>query len=275
MHVLLALVSARTGIPAAALTDELDLSNDLRLDSLARVELLVALRTRIPDLPEITVADVLEFRTLGELRAAVEGRPREARPTRIEDVRAVVIQPGALLDESHSPLAWLIEWFVAASGATTLREVSLLRDPGTATGPITVRCHGKRLALVSNVTHGRAMIAGSGPPSRPHTGPVVTVRGARDLGWPLDHGHTDPAAVDECLGLAAKWGREQFGGTAIATNVREVRVHRTGLLSTPGKAALSAGRVRDGQAECDVVLMDEDGSARVGLRGVRLLRHPR
>lgn len=79
MHVLLELVSARTGLPAAVLTDELDLSNDLRLDSLARVELLIALRTRLPDPPAITVADVLEFRTLGDLRAAVEGGPCEAR----------------------------------------------------------------------------------------------------------------------------------------------------------------------------------------------------
>lgn len=190
------------------------------------------------------------------------------------DFRAEVC-PNPFTDESHSPLAWLIEWFVAASGATALREVSLLRDPGTGTGPITVRGHGKRLALVSNLTHGRARIADAGPPAPQRTAPAVTVRGARHLGWPLEHGRTDPAATDECLRLAARWAYEEFGGTAVATGVREIRVHRTGLLSVPGKVVMSAGRVHDGLAECDVLLMDEDGSARLDLLGVRLVRHPR
>ncbi|MEU0881617.1 polyketide synthase dehydratase domain-containing protein [Lentzea sp. NPDC005914] len=190
------------------------------------------------------------------------------------DFRAEV-WPSPLTDESHSPISWMIEWFVAASGATALREVSLLRDPGTGTGPITVRGHGKRLALVSNVTHGRARIAEPGPPNPPETASAVTVRGARHLGWPLEHSRTDPAATDECLRLAAIWAREEFGGTAVVTNVSEVRVHRTGLLSTPGKVTMSAGRVHDGQAECDVLLSDADGSARLELLGVRMLRHPR
>lgn len=509
---LLALVSARTGRPAAALTGDLELTADLRLDSLARVELLAALRARIPDLPEITVAEVLGFRTLGELQAAVEGRPHRIRhvrtirprtlpglrtadlrgtlvitgdgrgtaqevrahlaaqgiaatmvdevpygatgviflgglrddvthvhaealhaareerrlfvtvqdtggdfgrsgtareqagglagltrhlrsewpdstirafdiprgpdtaqlistellhggaaeavgypdvrhelstePTHVPDLDNVIVvagttpaatleavakatasdpiskvclvltspddrtqamnnetlmclaathgwsaitpddearghdfraevHPGPLVDESRSPISWLIEWFVAASGATTLREVSLLRDPGTGTGPITVRGHGKRLALVSNVTHGRAMIAPASPSAPSGTTPAVTVRGARLLGRPLEHSRTDPAATDECLCLAARWAHEEFGGTAVVTSVREVRVHRTGLLSTSGKAALSPGKVQDGHAECDVVLTDGDGSARLDLLGVRLVRHPR
>ncbi|MET9631057.1 phosphopantetheine-binding protein [Lentzea sp. NPDC006480] len=448
---LLALVSARTGRPAAVLTAELDLTDDLRLGSLARVELLAALRTQVGNLPEIAVADLLAFRTLGELQAAVEGRAtkhryvRTARPSpvpglRTADLRGTLVitddgrgtaqrlranlaaqgiaatvvdevpygatgviflgglrddvthvhaealhaarevrrlfvtvqdtggdfgQSGTtreqaaglegfarhlrsawpdstirafdvprgprtaelittellhggateaagypderhelifertplpaaddapapprrdfraevnaspLVDASHSPLAWLIEWFAAASGATTLRDVSLLRDLGAATGPITVRGQGKRLALVSTVLHGRARIAHPSPPVRPGNTPIVTVRGARALGWPLEHSRTDPAATDECLLIAVKWAGEEFGGTAVATNVHQVRVHRTGLLSAPGKATLSAGRVHDGHAECDVLLTDADGAARLELRGVRLLRHPR
>jgi Phosphopantetheine attachment site len=440
-HVFLTLVSARTGRPTALLTEDLELTADLRLDSLTRVELLAALRTGIPDLPEITVADLLGFRTLGELQAAVEGRPhrvrhvRTARPRalpglRTADLRGTLVitddgrgtayevranlaahgiaatvvdevpygatgviflgglrddvthvhaealhaareerrlfvtvqdtggdfgrsgtareqaaglaglarhlrtewpdstirafdiprgpdtarlittellhggaaeavgypdvrheptpdnearshdfraeaHPSPLLDETHSPISWLIEWFVAASGATTLRDVSLLRDPGTGTGPITVRGHGKRLALVSNVTHGRAMIAQAAPPAPSGTAPAVTVRGARLLDWALEHSRTDPAATDECLRLATRWAHEEFGGTAVATSVREVRVHRTGLLTTSGAAALTAGRTQDGHAECDVALTDGDGSALLDLLGVRLLRHPR
>ncbi|MEV6237287.1 polyketide synthase dehydratase domain-containing protein [Lentzea sp. NPDC051838] len=430
---LLALVSARTGRPAAVLTAELDLTDDLRLDSLARVELLAALRVQHPGLPEITVADLLGFRTLGELQAAVEGRPAKTCHTRTltprtapglrtaglrgtlvitddgrgtaQELRAnlaaqgiaativdevpygatgviflgglradvtrvhtealhaareqrklfITVQdtggrfgrdgleeltrrlrtewpdstirafdiprsprtaelittellhggaaeavgypnerhelitepsrpprhfraevpPNSLTRESHSALTWLVEWFVAASGTTALREVSLLRDPGTGTGPITVRGQGNRLALVSNVLHGRARTAPTSPPKHPETARLVTVRGAQALGWPLDHSRTDPAATDECLRFAAMWASEEFGGLAVATSIRDVGVHRTGLLSTPGKAALSAGRVRDGHAECDVLLMDADGSARLELRGVRLLRHPR
>ncbi|MFS8104771.1 phosphopantetheine-binding protein [Lentzea alba] len=211
-------------------------------------------------------AFVREFLTKGAVQQA---------PAPEERVFRAEVPPTDLPGESHSPLTWLIEWFVAASGATALRDVSLLRDPCTGSGPITVRGRGKRLALVSDVTHGRATIAEALPPKRVQDAPTVTVRGVRDLGWPLEHSRTDPAAVDECLRLAANWGRKAFGGTAVATSVREVRVHRTGLLSAPGKVVVSAGRVQDGTALCDVLLMDHDGSARVDLLGVRLLRHPR
>ncbi|NKE61877.1 hypothetical protein FXN61_36020 [Lentzea sp. PSKA42] len=255
-HVLLSLLSARTGRPAATLTPELELTADLHLGSLARVELLIALRTRLPGLPAITVTEACGFRTLGELQAALEGEHLREPVPAPRDFSVEVTTA-----ESRSPLAWMIECFVAASGATTLRDVSLLRDPGTGTGPITVRGQGKLLALVSNVLHGRARIAEPSAPHEPAAPKIVTVRG--------------PHALDECFREAADWAHDEFGGTATAKNVREVRVHRTGLLSTPGKVAISAGRVRDGRAECDVLLMDADGSARIGLRGVLLLRHPR
>ena len=74
-HELLALVSAQTGVPVDALTEELDLTADLRLDSLSRVELLITLRTELRTPPEISVGDICEFRTLGDLKAAVEGKP--------------------------------------------------------------------------------------------------------------------------------------------------------------------------------------------------------
>ncbi|MDX8031624.1 hypothetical protein SK803_15470 [Lentzea sp. BCCO 10_0856] len=160
-------------------------------------------------------------------------------------------------DRPGSPLAWLIEQFLTASGARTLREVSLLRDPGIATGPITMRGHGKRLALVSDVTHGTARLAGTGP----HP---ITVR--------------DTQGLDECLQRATRWAADEFQGTARMTSVREVHVRPAGLLATPGQVSLTAGRVRDGRAECDVLLFDAkdaDGAAQIELRGVRLIRHPR
>jgi hypothetical protein len=232
------------------LAAELELTADLRLDSLARVELLIALRTRLPNPPEISVGDACEFRTLGDLKAALEGKAWPGLPDDVTHVHAEVPRP----DGPGDPLAWTIEQFVSASGATALRDVSLLRDPGTATGPITVHGQGKRLALVSDVTHGTARIAVAGPSP-------VTFRNRRELG--------------ECLEIAARWARREFGGAALAASVREVRLHRANLLTPLGEVSLTAGRVRDGRAECDVLQMDAHGSTRVELRGVRLFRHPR
>ncbi|MGW6931613.1 acyl carrier protein [Lentzea sp. NPDC054927] len=232
---------------------DVDLTRDLDLDSLARVELLIALRTQLPNPPAITVSDMCEFRTLGDLQAALEGRPWPGLPRDTEHLHVEATRP----ELPDSPLAWMIEQFLIASGASALREVSLLRDPGTANGPITVRGQGKRLALVSDVTHGTARIAGTGP--RP-----ITVRDTRRL--------------DECLDRAKKWAADEFQGTARATSVREVHVRPTGILATPGQVSVAAGRAKDGRAECDVVLRDATGAdeaAQIELRGVRLIRHPR
>ena len=232
---------------------DLELTRDLNLDSLARVELLIALRTQLPNPPAITVWEMCEFRTLGDLQAALEGNPWPGLPRETGHLHVEVTRT----EQPEGSLAWMIEQFLVASGATALREVSLLLDPGTATGPITVRGQGKRLALVSDVTHGTARIAGAGP--RP-----ITVRDAQGL--------------DDCLRRATTWAGDEFHGAARATSVREVHVRPAGLLATPGQVSLSAGRVQDGRAECDVSLenaTDASGAAQIELRGVRLIRHPR
>ena len=72
---LVALISEITGEAAAGSGDELRLSEDLRLDSLGRVQLAAALEERLGALPAEPGIDRLE--TLGELRHLIPGGERE------------------------------------------------------------------------------------------------------------------------------------------------------------------------------------------------------
>ncbi len=72
---LVALISEITGETAAGSGDELRLSEDLRLDSLGRVQLAAALEERLGTLP--AEPDIDSLKTLGELRHLIHGGERE------------------------------------------------------------------------------------------------------------------------------------------------------------------------------------------------------
>ncbi len=88
---LLTLIAEITGATAAGTGDDLRLSEDLHLDSLARVQLEAALEERLGELP---AGAVDEARTLGELRGMLGGEPPAAHgalpmtPTEPMDPRA-------------------------------------------------------------------------------------------------------------------------------------------------------------------------------------------
>ncbi len=197
LHTLEALVAATAHDPVAKvcvmLAPPIDRAHAMSNETLTHLATAHGWTT----LPAGDATSVREFTGKGATQVAPEPRERVFRAE---------VSSTALLDESYSPLGLMIEWFAAASGAPTLLAVSLLRDPATGFGPLTVRGRGNRVALVSNVTHGRATIAGARPPAPNRTSHTVTVRGARAVGWPLTHSRTDPAAIDECFRLAAEWG---------------------------------------------------------------------
>ncbi|WP_228031623.1 SDR family oxidoreductase, partial [Streptomyces phyllanthi] len=76
---LLSVVSDKTGYPVDMLESSMELEADLGIDSIKRVEILSALRTRAPRLPEIGIADLGTLRSLGQiverLRSGGEASP--------------------------------------------------------------------------------------------------------------------------------------------------------------------------------------------------------
>ena len=68
---LLEVVAEKTGYPADMLMLEMDLEGDLGVDSIKRVEILSALRDRIPGLPALEPAELGKLHTLHQIVEAL------------------------------------------------------------------------------------------------------------------------------------------------------------------------------------------------------------
>ncbi|MDP3275194.1 MAG: SDR family oxidoreductase [Deltaproteobacteria bacterium] len=65
--VLLEIVAEKTGYPAEMLGMQMELEGDLGIDSIKRVEILSAMRSRVPNLPEVKPSELASLRTLGQI----------------------------------------------------------------------------------------------------------------------------------------------------------------------------------------------------------------
>ena len=66
---LLEIVAEKTGYPAEMVDSEMDLEADLGIDSIKRVEIMSALRDRIPSVSDADPETMGELRSLGEIGA--------------------------------------------------------------------------------------------------------------------------------------------------------------------------------------------------------------
>jgi len=105
-------------------------------------------------------------------------------------------------------------------------------------------------------------------------GAQCTVVGSRALGWEGSSRQLDPAAVDGGLQLAVLWARRAGAGSTLPMAIAECRVHRPGVVEAEARCVVVAQRADDSTAACDVALIDPDGSPRVELLGVQLVRRP-
>jgi NADP-dependent 3-hydroxy acid dehydrogenase YdfG len=64
---LLAIVAEKTGYPAEMVDTGMDLEADLGIDSIKRVEILSAMRARVPNLPQVNIAKMGAMRTLAQI----------------------------------------------------------------------------------------------------------------------------------------------------------------------------------------------------------------
>ena len=105
-------------------------------------------------------------------------------------------------------------------------------------------------------------------------GAHATVAGTRALGWAGASQQLDPAAVDGGLQLAVLWARQAGAGRTLPMAIGECRVFRPGAVEAEVRCVVLARKADDLTAACDVALIDPDGSPRVELLGVQLVRRP-
>lgn len=105
-------------------------------------------------------------------------------------------------------------------------------------------------------------------------GAEATVAGLRALGWPGQHWPLDPAAVDGALQLALVWARHVGGAATLPMAVAECRVHRLGPVDGTVRCVVRGRKAHGTGARCDAALIDADGSVRLELLGVELVRRP-
>jgi len=86
-----AIVSEKTGYPAEVLGHDMDLEAELGIDSIKQVEILSALRDRMPGLPEIEPSALARFRTIAAIAGMIGGHAPAPAPS-----AAVPAPPAAL-----------------------------------------------------------------------------------------------------------------------------------------------------------------------------------
>jgi len=105
-------------------------------------------------------------------------------------------------------------------------------------------------------------------------GAAGTLLGVTELGWDNEAWCCDPAAVDGALQLAVLWAEQALGGASLPMGIDEVVLHRVGAVDPTVRGLVRSRRVLESRAECDIVLVDPDGSVRMELIGVALVRRP-
>ena len=70
---LLEIVADKTGYPAEMIDVEMDMEADLGIDSIKRVEILSAMRSQVPDLPQVATSKMAATRTLAQIIALFGG----------------------------------------------------------------------------------------------------------------------------------------------------------------------------------------------------------
>ncbi len=71
---MMAVVTEKTGYPTEMLEPGMALDTDLGIDSIKRVEILAAVRERVPTLPEFDTTIMASLRTLGEIVAYMDAQ---------------------------------------------------------------------------------------------------------------------------------------------------------------------------------------------------------
>jgi hypothetical protein len=80
--------------------------------------------------------------------------------------------------------------------------------------------------------------------------------------------------VDGALQLAVLWGENVLGEATLPMAIAECVVYRRGPVDGAVRCVVRARKTHETGARCDAALIDPDGSVRVELLGVELVRRP-
>ena len=103
--VLLAVVADRTGYPADMLRLDMALESDLGIDSIKRVEILSALREKLPTLPDLPPSALGDLRTLGHIAALLSPGPSRPADASAGAPTPASASPPPARAPAHSPVA--------------------------------------------------------------------------------------------------------------------------------------------------------------------------
>jgi len=94
---LYAVVADKTGYPTSALDDSMHLESDLGIDSIKRVEILGALKEKVPAAASLDALKLAQLATLGEIAAAIAAVAGSA-PTKAAPAAPVAASTGSAVD---------------------------------------------------------------------------------------------------------------------------------------------------------------------------------
>jgi NAD(P)-dependent dehydrogenase (short-subunit alcohol dehydrogenase family)/acyl carrier protein len=113
---LVEVVSQKTGYPAEMLSMEMDLEQDLGIDSIKRVEILSAMVKQAPHLPEIDSEAMIALHTLGQIVEHIQGAQKPAAAVLQESAES----PAPALLHDQEPVAPVQRYVIEAVPAPPL-----------------------------------------------------------------------------------------------------------------------------------------------------------
>jgi NAD(P)-dependent dehydrogenase (short-subunit alcohol dehydrogenase family) len=109
---------------------------------------------------------------------------------------------------------------------------------------------------------------------RSREGVLGTLVGTGERPWPRESWHSDPAALDGGLQLAALWSEPLLGGATLPMALGEFRTYAGGLSRGPLQAVLHGRKILDTRTVSDVRLLDTEGRVFAELIGVEAVLRP-
>jgi NADP-dependent 3-hydroxy acid dehydrogenase YdfG/acyl carrier protein len=102
--VMMAVVTEKTGYPTEMLEPGMALDTDLGIDSIKRVEILAAVRERVPVLPEFETSVMAGLRTLGEIVAYMDAQLGQTPAAALPDPFTIHHSPFTIHHSSPDPV---------------------------------------------------------------------------------------------------------------------------------------------------------------------------
>jgi acyl transferase domain-containing protein len=259
---LLAVVAEKTGYPADALHDDMNLEADLGIDSIKRVEILGALKEKVPAAAALDAMKLAQLRTLGEIAGALGGSSKSNGASHASSASNVIVAAkatgvvnGATSHTPNTAAMQLLQWEL---------KPRVVRALPSTTGAVEIIVGGERSARVGSMITERLQADGvtvtTAPKPSGHAAGVVLLTMLDDA--PVDAGLCDAvmhvqAAGPGLLAAAKRTGAFLFALSAGHQNNLE-HAARGGI-----QGLLKTASLEWPQVACTSVNVDINDDARI------------